>query len=340
MPKRILILTNMGPTRQNPYQGMFVFRQADALREKLSTDDLIRVFSMPSWLGSKPSWFKYPIWFCWFLLTQSWRRYTHLHVHFFMPTAWLAIVYKKLHKRSRLYATFHGTDIYAYMPPSKRYVQTLGYFEQLIFVSRQLKNRLSDYVRSDRMTILSAGIPDLFVPPDEASERTTDYLFVGNLNHNKGGDRLVKFARQLPQGKSLVIAGEGEYRTELEGIARRNPLVKVAGAQTARQLLAWYQDSRWLLSLSRNESFGLVMTEAMACGTPVLATETDGACEQLVNGENGYVITQQAADQLDQVVTLSNVAPQEWQQLSEGAITAAQAHRLNTVVKTLVKFYS
>ena len=337
MLKRILVLTNMGPTRQNPYQGMFVFRQADALRQQLGGDELIHVFSMPSWLGTKPSWFKYPLWFCWFLITQSWRRYSHVHVHFFMPTAWLAIAYKKLHKRVRLFATFHGTDIYAYMPPSKRYVSMLGYFERLIFVSSQLKARMSDYVQSDRMTVLSAGIPELFVPPTGAVARDIDYLFVGNLNHNKGGDRLLAFAQQLPSDKSLTIAGEGEYRSKLEALAERNPMIKVIGAQTADELKALCQSSRWLFSLSRNESFGLVMTEAMASGTPVIATDTDGSREQVVNGENGYIIAQEG---LGQVLPLTDVAPQEWQLLSDGAVAAAQPHRLNHVVKSLLRFYA
>ena len=136
MPKRILVLTNMGPTKSNPYQGMFVFRQVDAIEKTLNGGDSIRIFAMPSWLGEKPSWLKYPVWLCLFILCHSWRRYTHLHVHFFMPTAYLAVLYKKLHAKTRLFATFHGTDIYAYMPPSQRYLKLIQHFEYLILVSQ------------------------------------------------------------------------------------------------------------------------------------------------------------------------------------------------------------
>ena len=337
MSKRILFLTNMGPNDKNPYQGKFVFRQAEALSDALPEGDSVQVFSMPSWLGTKPSWFKYPLWFSWFLLTQSWRRYTHLHVHFFMPTAILAVAFKKFHPRARLYATFHGTDVYAYVPPSNRYVTLMAYFEHFIFVSEKLKKRLTDYVTDDRMMVLPAGIPDLFYPPEKNEPRPVMFLFVGNLNYNKGGDRLLELANQLAPTETLVVAGEGEYKAALQDVAKRKTHIKIVGAQTSEQLRKWYQQSQWVINFSRNESFGLAMTEGMACGTPVLATKTDGAEEQLEQGVNGMLIDPRQMNILD---VSRNIDSNAWQSMSQQSVTRVAKYKLSVIAQRLMKLYS
>ena len=110
----------------------------------------------------------------------------------------------------------------------------------------------------------------------------------------KGPHRAIAAAREA--GVPLVLAGpvqpgqEEFFATEVEphidGSAVR--YVGEAGASAKRDL---YQAARAVLMPIRwEEPFGLVMAEAMACGTPVIAFPEGAAPEVVVDGESGFLV--------------------------------------------------
>ena len=108
------------------------------------------------------------------------------------------------------------------------------------------------------------------------SARAPILLFVGRLVAYKGVDVLL---RALPGIEAtVVIVGDGPARSSLEALARELCVadrVRFAGEVTDEDLLAWYHacDALVLPSISRQETFGLVQLEAMACGKPVVSTD-------------------------------------------------------------------
>ncbi len=88
-------------------------------------------------------------------------------------------------------------------------------------------------------------------------------------------------APRVPDAR-LFIAGSGELRQDLErqaeaaGIASR---VRFLGLVDNRELPSYYAAADLFVLPSRLESWGTVMLEALACGTPVVATATAGALE-------------------------------------------------------------
>lgn len=119
------------------------------------------------------------------------------------------------------------------------------------------------------------------------------FVFIGTMSRNKGADVAVRMARAL--GMPLVLAGdirEGdreffdrEVAPFLDGKERR--FIGEIGHREKNKLLseadALLFPSRW------NEAFGLVMVEALMCGTPVIALNNGAVPEIIENGKTGFV---------------------------------------------------
>jgi len=120
-------------------------------------------------------------------------------------------------------------------------------------------------------------------------------LFLGRLSPEKGASRAIRIARAA--GVPLRIAGRVQETVEREYFDRRirpalGPEVEFLGElgseDCARQLggaVALLNPIRW------NEPFGLVMIEALACGTPVITRPVGAAPEIVQHGVTGYLCT-------------------------------------------------
>jgi glycosyltransferase involved in cell wall biosynthesis len=132
------------------------------------------------------------------------------------------------------------------------------------------------------------------------SARKDDFtLWIGRMSPDKGAHRAIAAAREA--GARLVLAGpvqpgqeeffasEVEPALDLDGIE----YVGEADAERKRDL---YQRARALLMPIRwQEPFGLVMVEALACGTPVLAFPEGSAPEIVEDGRTGFVVEDEHA---------------------------------------------
>jgi len=121
-----------------------------------------------------------------------------------------------------------------------------------------------------------------------------DYLlFIGSLTHNKGIDDAVKAAKEL--NCKLIIAGEirEEDRAWLDKevfpyIDGQN--IKFIGEVTSQEKAKLYANAKALvLPVRWSEAFGLVMVEAMACGTPVIAYNRGSVPEIITHGQTGFI---------------------------------------------------
>lgn len=107
-------------------------------------------------------------------------------------------------------------------------------------------------------------------------------LFVGRVSYEKN----IETYLQMPFHGSKVVCGVGPLETELKS---KYPEVMWLGLQSRKELASMYASADVFVFPSLHETFGLVMLEAMACGTPVAAFPVDGPCEVLT-AESGQVI--------------------------------------------------
>lgn len=123
-----------------------------------------------------------------------------------------------------------------------------------------------------------------------AEENSCVALYVGRLAVEKNVELLIRTLKALRAANSeqvAVIVGEGPLRAKLK---EQVPWVKFAGFKHDQALSEYYASADLFLFPSMSETFGNVVTEAMASGLAVLAFDYAAASELIISGENGMTI--------------------------------------------------
>jgi D-inositol-3-phosphate glycosyltransferase len=191
----------------------------------------------------------------------------------------------------------------------------------LVPTKKEKENILKWYqVFPDKIRIAPCGVNlEEFrpVPRDAARQKTglTDpqiLLFVGRIDPLKGLDRLLKAIALLDSHGGLrlvIIGGDDNSRSETEklktlanrlGIQNR---VTFLGMIKHDQLPDFYCAADLCIIPSYYESFGLVALEALACGTPVIATDVGDLGNIICRGESGYVVEDNDPEKLALAIT-------------------------------------
>lgn len=235
-------------------------------------------------------------------LTELRRRTADvIHVHLPSPLAEMGCLARL--PRAPVVATFHA-DISRnpgvarwYLPVQHRF---LARADRLVVGSRTLADTSPTLAaHRERLTVIPYGVdPEEWPAAPEAVEairRTHGHpivLFLGRLVVYKGVDVLMQAMASVDA--TLLVVGDGPARPALEAATpggRDN--VRFLGNVSNEYRSAYYRaaDIFVLPAVSRAESFGIAMLEAMAHGTPAISTEVGtGTSWVNLHGETGLVV--------------------------------------------------
>lgn len=229
-----------------------------------------------------------------------------IDAHYYYPDGIAAALLAKWFKKPFV-VTARGTDlnlIPRHRLPRKMIRWAARRAEASICVSRALRDVLRELgAPADRIYVIRNGV-DLSrfnpTPPNEARQAlglgvSPILLSVGNLVTNKGHhfviDVLARLLLSYPDA-TLVVVGEGPERRNLETQVARMGLgmrVRFTGALPNAQLATWYSAADVLILASSREGWPNVLLEAMACGTPIVATKVGGIPEVVTTDSVGYL---------------------------------------------------
>lgn len=190
-----------------------------------------------------------------------------------------------------------------------------------------------DYLRRSighpgQYTTVYSGIDiDQFQTAEPASDVTGSgvrILSVGRLADGKGFEDLLAALHRLESSFSAYIVGDGPLREELEDD------IDARGLSDQVHLLGYRDDVASIMAAcdvfvlpSYREGTPRVITEAMASGLPVVSTDIAGIPEQVVDGENGFLIApgniEGLTDRLEQLITSATIR-ERFGKVSQGRV--------------------
>jgi teichuronic acid biosynthesis glycosyltransferase TuaC len=178
----------------------------------------------------------------------------------------------------------------------------------IVTVSQALKETLAALgVNPGKITVLRNGVDlERFGPRDRTAIRARlglqgpVWLTVGNLIELKGVDIAVEALARVPDN-TLLIAGAGPEEHKLRRLVERLGLVarvRFLGAVPQTELCSYYNAADALVLASSREGMPNVVLEAMACGTPVVATPVGGVPELITTPEGGELMRERSPEAL------------------------------------------
>jgi len=251
------------------------------------------------------------------------------------------------YERARRLGLFSGTLEQFQRAPGRRGIRalriarrsTLGRAAKIITPSHYLADIARDWGIADRSLDV---IPNPAPPIDRSDSRdelrrrfglrSPTFVFAGRLVPQKNLPLAVAALRRVPQG-SLIVIGEGAARPELDRAVAKHGLgerVTVKGRLPRTEVVEWLRAADAAVLSSDWENFPHAAVEAMAAGTPVIATAVGGVPEIVETGVNGILVAPGDAEALG--TAMASVATDRalLDALREGARATGERYRPQT----------
>ncbi|KZZ83904.1 glycosyltransferase [Bacillus sp. SJS] len=194
--------------------------------------------------------------------------------------------------------------------------------EYEVYINKYSTNYINDYLSgvklADSVICLTQADQQKFVNLNKQSKyiynpltikevnkisniNSKNIIFVGRLKlEQKGLDYLIKIGEKITGDWKIIIAGDGPDKKKFLNMIKENKLenkIILKGTLNNEELVDFYLSGAVFISTSRWEGFGLVITEAMSFGLPIISFNNNGPTEILNNGEYGVLIEKNNIDE-------------------------------------------
>lgn len=223
-----------------------------------------------------------------------------IDAHYFYPDGVAAAMLARTFNKP-LVITARGSDITLfpqYALPRRQILWAAKRADAIITVCNALRDEVVGMgIAGERVVSLRNGVDlELFRPTERTPNAMFTLLAVGHLVPVKAQDLIIGALPLLP-GVHLVLAGDGPDRAKLEALASQlgvTDRVTFLGAVPQAQLRGHYGSADALVLSSSREGWANVLLEAMACGTPVVASRVYGTPEVVAAPEAGVLMRERS----------------------------------------------
>jgi rhamnosyl/mannosyltransferase len=241
-----------------------------------------------------------PIIFSLFFRLISISRNSIIHLHIGPPftpeIVWLTSKIRKFPYIAHTYIDVGQSGKLGFLLPLyKKMVlkKVLTNAKKVICITEEYKNFMSEMYKIEKnkiSTIPNGTSKEFFMKKKNNLHNRITLLFVGRLAIQKNIPRLINAVSLLKEKVTLHIVGEGEKRREIEKLIfdKRLNNVILHGKKTGKDLLRFYKIADIFVLPSDVEAIPLVLVEAMASGTPIIASDILGVREFV--GDTGVLV--------------------------------------------------
>jgi glycosyltransferase involved in cell wall biosynthesis len=184
--------------------------------------------------------------------------------------------------------------------------------DNILTTTESMKNELLSHGFQVPINTWSRGVKrDIFYPNKTQDNSQPVLVCVARVSSEKN----LKAFFDLEIAAKKIMVGVGP---DLEKYQKAYPQVEFVGLKKGQELAKYYQNADCFVFPSLTDTFGVVLLEAIACGTPVAAYPTTGPIDIINNGENGYLdndllIATQKALTVDRKSTYESSKIWSWQ---------------------------
>lgn len=185
----------------------------------------------------------------------------------------------------------------------KKWLSGFGDRMHIVAVSNWLRDmaKQSYFSQYSIQTIYNGINIDIFRPRDTVNIKNKynlndKFVILGvssNWNDQKGLMEFFRLSQQLSQNEVIVLVGLTQEQIK----SMPQHIVGIQRTENQEELAELYSSADIFVNTSKEETFGLVTAEAMACGTPVIVYYST-ACAEIVDQHNGYVMKMDQSEQL------------------------------------------
>lgn len=346
--KRILVISNLYPSKKMPYHGSFVKNFVDGLIEYNGRENTFYCVLKGRHYSVLAKLCQYVVFYVKIFCCLIFRNYDYVYVHL-ITHASLPIRIVSGFKKLNLIFNIHGEDLLVQSRLASVFLEIakpMLYNSKLVVVpSRFFKNKtmeLLPQLDEDKIFVsASSGVKECFYHKP-SKKRNNVIGYVSRIDRGKGWDTLMKAVKILFDSglrPAVRIIGGGAEVNEMMQMIEDFGLTNVEylGPVEHDKLPDFYKELDLFVFPTRlEESLGLVGLEAMASGVPVIASEIGGITDYLDDGYNGFYFTPGNPEDLAKKIRrFIGLVESQKEALSVNARRTADKYQSNLVTTTL-----
>lgn len=211
---------------------------------------------------------------------------------------------------------------------TERYLRWFHNFATLSVVQSEGQKQELESKGLRNLIVVGGGVDTTRFRPQPHTQRARPtLLFVGRVSKEKNIEAFL----DLPIDAEKIVVGDGPFRETLE---KQYPQVTFKGYKRDDELIAEFAQADCLVFPSRSDTFGLVILEAVACGTPVAAYPVTGPNDLIKNGVNGALsedlgIAVENALKVDRSTCRDSALAFDWQRAGEKFVSVLEQSRIH-----------